>query len=222
MPQAPRIVRALLFDLDGVLVDSYEAWLAVVQQTAAALGGRPVTRESFAQGWGQGIEADLARWFPGRQVAEVEAFYHAHFLDHRERLRFDADAAPVLAALRERGIPTALVTNTPGPLARSILATGNLVLDAVVGGTDVPRAKPAPDLVLRAAELLGVPPGEALMVGDTEFDRAAARAAGTPFAGLGIEGDVTLGRLQDVLDRVGPGCGLPLAGPLAGPKPELS
>jgi phosphoglycolate phosphatase/AHBA synthesis associated protein len=54
-------------------------------------------------------------------------------------------------------------------------------------------------MVLRAAERLGVPPAEALVVGDTAFDREAARAAGARFAGLGIPGDVTLARLADVL-----------------------
>ena len=68
----------------------------------------------------------------------------------------------------------------------------------LVGGTDVPRAKPAPDLVLRACERLGVAPGEAILVGDTRFDREAAAAAGVRFVGLRLEGDVKLERLSDV------------------------
>jgi phosphoglycolate phosphatase/AHBA synthesis associated protein len=194
-------VRAVLFDLDGVLIDSHEVWFALLQEAARALGppGSAVMRADFEAGLGQGIEADIARWFPGRTVPEVEAYYAAHFLDHRAHLRVDPDAADVLAGLRESGVPSAVVTNTPSPLAREILATVGLEIGVVVGGTDVPRPKPAPDIVLRAAELLRVSAADAIVVGDTAFDRDAARTAGVRFAGLGIEGDVALARLRDVL-----------------------
>ncbi len=194
-----RMLRAILFDLDGVLINSYEVWFELVRAAARDLVGGAVSREDFAVGWGQGIEADVERFFPGRSVAEVERYYDAHFLDYAPHLIVNPDATPVLRELRSRGLPTVLVTNTPGALAREILRAAELGLDAVVGGTDVPRAKPAPDMILRAAELAGVTPAEALVVGDTEFDRAAARAAGAQFAGLGIEGDYTLRRLLEVL-----------------------
>jgi len=69
----------------------------------------------------------------------------------------------------------------------------------LVGGTDVARPKPAPDMVLAACERLAVAPAASWVVGDTAYDRDAARAAGARFAGLGIEGDLTLERLADVL-----------------------
>jgi phosphoglycolate phosphatase/AHBA synthesis associated protein len=193
------MVRALLFDLDGVLVQSYEVWFELIRAAARAFEGGSVSREEFAAGWGQGIEADVARFFPGRSVEEVERYYETHFLDHAFHLRVNPDATLVLSELRSRGLPSVLVTNTPGALAREILRSARLGLDEVVGGTDVPRAKPAPDMIVRAAELVGVALADTLVVGDTEFDRAAARAAGAPFAGLGIEGDYTLGRLLEVL-----------------------
>ncbi|HBZ70460.1 MAG TPA: haloacid dehalogenase [Deltaproteobacteria bacterium] len=193
------MIRAILFDLDGVLIQSYEVWFELVKAAARDLVGGAVSRGDFAAGWGQGIEADVERFFPGRSVAEVERYYDAHFLDHAPHLMVNPDATPVLRELRSRGIPTVLVTNTPGTLAREILRAAELALDAVVGGTDVAHAKPAPDMIVRAAELVGVVPAEALVVGDTEFDRAAARAAGAKFAGLGIEGDYTLRHLGEVL-----------------------
>ena len=191
--------RAILFDLDGVLIHSYEVWFELVKAAARDLVGGVVSREEFGAAWGQGIEADVERFFPGRSLEEVERYYDAHFLEYAPHLIVSPDAAPVLRELRSRGLPTVLVTNTPGALAREILRAARLGLDAVVGGTDVPHAKPAPDMILRGAELVGVAPAEALVVGDTEFDRAAARAAGAPFAGLGIEGDYSLRRLVDVL-----------------------
>ncbi len=70
-------------------------------------------------------------------------------------------------------MPTAVITNTPTPVAW--------------------------DMLLCACELLEIPAGETLVVGDSRYDREAARAAGTFSAGLGIEGDVRLDRLVDVL-----------------------
>ncbi|MCH7482225.1 MAG: HAD-IA family hydrolase [Chloroflexi bacterium] len=71
------------------------------------------------------------------------------------------------------------------------------------GSSDVPEAKPAPDMVYRACEVLGVEPWDVLVVGDSPYDRDAAAAAGAPFAGIGgIEGNFTLSDLRQVLEVV--------------------
>src|SRR5262249_2110487 len=128
--------RAVLWDMDGVLVDSYEVWFELLRATARDLGGVVVTREQFAAGWGQGIAKGVERFFPDRSIAEVEAHYHAHFMAPAAHLRVDPDARAVVERLRELGVRQALITNTPGPLAREIVAHAGLGLDAVVGGTD--------------------------------------------------------------------------------------
>jgi phosphoglycolate phosphatase/AHBA synthesis associated protein len=191
-------LRAVLWDLDGVLVDSYEVWFHVLNHTAREFGAAPVSREVFASGWGQGIEKDVERFFRDRTVAEVEAFYHAHFMDHASHLKVDPDARVVIAALRSAGLGQSLITNTPGPLAAKILASVGLELDAVVGGTDVPRGKPAPDMVLEACRRLGVTPAQALVVGDSRYDRDAAAAAKVRFVGLRFDGDQRIERLVEL------------------------
>ena len=195
-------LRAVLFDMDGVLVDSFEAWLRLMNATARRFGRPPVGREQFRAVYGQPTEEDVRVFFPGRTVAEVEAFYDAHFGDHAEHVEANPDAPAVLAALRRMGVGVGVVTNTPSPLARRILEGLGLAPDALVGGSDVPAAKPAPDMVLRACGLLGAAPADALVVGDSDYDRRAAAAAGVRFAGLGIDGDVRLARLSDVIDMV--------------------
>jgi phosphoglycolate phosphatase/AHBA synthesis associated protein len=109
----------------------------------------------------------------------------------------------VLDALRAHGLRTAMVTNTPGVIARDIATRGELAFDAVVGGTDVERGKPAPDIVLRACEQVGVAPDAAVVVGDTAFDRDAALAAGAAFAGLRFGDGTRLEHLDEVLGLVG-------------------
>jgi len=192
-------VRAVLFDLDGVLVDSYRVWFHLLNGAASELCYPPISPETFRSCWGQGIEADIEKFFPRHSVAEIEIYYGDHFCDHLEHLGVDPEVPGVFETLRKRSLRTAVITNTPAPVAWDVVNRTGATPDLLVGGTDVPRPKPAPDMVLRACELLELPVGEALVVGDSRYDREAARAAGTLFAGLGIEGDVRLDRLVDVL-----------------------
>lgn len=196
------MIRAVLFDLDGVLIDSYEVWFHLLASAARRLGGRPVTRAAFEQTWGQGIAADIERFYPGQTVETLEDDYCRHFLDHAEHLRVDPAAARVLAELRARGVRSALVTNSPSSLASGILERAGLAMDVVVGGTDVPRPKPAPDMIARACERLGVDHRAALVVGETDFDRQAAEAAGIRFVGLRTAGDPRLENLEEILGVV--------------------
>ncbi len=186
--------------MDGVLVDSYEVWFELLRATARALGGVVVERAQFEACWGQGIEKDIELFFPHKSIAEVEAHYHAHFMDHAAHLRIDPDARAVVGRLRELGLAQALITNTPGPLAREIVAAAGLALDAVVGGTDVAAGKPAPDMVLEACRRLGVTPAQAWVVGDSRYDRDAASAARVRFVGLRMDGDVRIEGLAELLD----------------------
>ncbi len=190
--------EAILFDLDGVLIDSYEVWFQLINAAAAEYGIPAVARDTFRACWGQGIQADVRVFFKEQTVEELEAFYDDHFMDFVEHLKVDPEARAVFAWLEERGFPTAVITNTPAGLAGRILGEAGLAPTVLVGGTDVAESKPAPDMVLKSCALLGVPPGAALVVGDSAFDRDAARAAGSGFAGLGIEGDFVLGRLTDL------------------------
>ena len=197
------MIRAVLFDLDGVLVDSYEVWFQAMNTVARELAVPPISREAFADCWGQGVEQDVERFYPDSSVPELEDRYARAYPKHLEHLKVDPDAPGLLAALRERGLGTALITNTPQPIARTVLERAGLTLDAVVGGTDVPNAKPAPDMVLHACALLEVSPEAAVVVGDTAYDREAAAAAGVDFIGVRCEGAQRVEALGGVAERVG-------------------
>ena len=193
------MLRAVLWDLDGVLLDSYEVWYHLLNETSRAFGGIEISRQMMRDGWGQGVAADVERFFPHKTVAETEAYYHAHFMEHARYLRVDPDARAVTAELRRRGLAQAVITNTPSPLAREILAAAGLELDTVVGGTDVPNAKPAPDMVREACRRLGVAETESLVVGDSRYDLEAARGAGVTCIGLRMDADARIERVSDLL-----------------------
>jgi HAD superfamily hydrolase (TIGR01509 family) len=195
-------MKALLFDLDGVLVESYAVWHAVINAFAREHDYPEVTDEAMRAAWGQGVDADAATFFPGTPVADLETFYNARFCDHLEGLSVMPEAAEVTAAIRAAGLAIAVVTNTPAPLARGLLEQAGVEPDVLVGGTDVPSPKPAPDIVLRACELLGVSTGDVVLVGDSEFDCQAAARAGVHFVGFRRAGDSrveALGELPGLL-----------------------
>lgn len=190
--------EAVLFDLDGVLIESRDAWYHVLVAAARAFGHPAMPRETFDANFGQGIEEDM-KFFPGCSVAELEAYLEAHFLDHVDRVVVNADAAPVLQALAQRGAKTAIVTNTQTALAKETVRGAGLEPDLVIGANDVAHEKPAADMLLLACERLGVSPARAVMVGDSRFDREAALAAEVRFLGYGIDGNPRIERLTELL-----------------------
>jgi AHBA synthesis associated protein len=196
-------VKAVLFDLDGVLVDSREVWFHVMRAAARHFGHPDIPRLAFDETFGQGVDADIQNFMPGTEFAALDRYYDVHFMDHAEHFRADPGGPAVLRGLRDAGVRTAVVTNTSTPLATDILTRVGLEPDTLCGSSDVAQAKPAPDLVLLGLERLEVAAHEAVMVGDSQYDRDSARAAGVHFLGYnGIEGDETLGSLEELLARV--------------------
>jgi len=61
-----RMLRAVLFDLDGVLVDSYEVWFHLMNAAAGELRYPAISRELFQTTWGQGVQADIKNYYPGK------------------------------------------------------------------------------------------------------------------------------------------------------------
>lgn len=191
--------RAILFDMDGVLIHSKEVWFRLMNGASRDLGYPGLSRPAFESGWGQGVQADVELIFTRHSADEIAAYYDAHFMDHRDAILVDEDAGTVVDAIRKKGIEVAVVTNTPTALATAILEFADLVFPVVVGFCDGLNGKPAPDMVLHACERLAVAPADALFIGDSSYDREAARAAGVTFVGLGIDGDRRISSLVDLI-----------------------
>lgn len=201
----PAPVRAVLFDMDGVLVFSEDAWFSVFNETLVGFGHRPVSRAEFDAIYGNGAAADRDTYMPERSVAEVDAAYARLFEQHLAEIRPNAAAAEVLATLRRRGIRTSVATNTTAPLARRVLALHGLLplLDATASADEAGAGKPDPAVVRLAAERVGTPLDDCVFVGDSRFDAAAALAAPVRFIGLGHGGGTRIERLGELLDLVG-------------------
>jgi phosphoglycolate phosphatase/AHBA synthesis associated protein len=191
--------EAVLFDMDGVLVKSEEAWFRTVEAAGVRFRGRPISRGEFAPTFGQGTAADISAFGLSCSPEVLDAFYVEEFPRHLADVWVTPEAQPLLDGLARRGVRLGLVTNTVGPLARVILQHARLAapFGSLATADRVARAKPAPDLVLLACRELNVSPARAWLVGDSRYDRAAARAAGVTFVGLGLDGDRRLERLAD-------------------------
>lgn len=194
-------VKAVLFDMDGVLVFSEDAWFSVYNETLVLFGHPPVPRAEFDAIYGNGAAADRDLYMPERTVEEIEAAYARLFEAHLAEIRPNAEAASVLGELRRRGIRTSVATNTTAPLARRILALHGLLplLDATASADEAGAGKPDPAVVRLAAERVGTPLADCLFVGDSRFDARAAAAAPVRFVGLAHGGGARIERLDGLL-----------------------
>ena len=197
-------LRAVLFDLDGVLVDSHEAWFHLLNLAARHFRTPDVTRQRFDGSWGQGIDADLREFFPGCDAEKVARFYAKHLLDFDTHIHVEAGARETLCRLREAEIPRGVVTNTPTLLARDILAWAGLIgmVDVTVGAEPEVPSKPAPDMILHACHELQVEPRHVLVVGDSRFDAEAAAAAHAEYLPYKSKAAGSAQTLDDVAERL--------------------
>jgi len=190
-PQFPGRVKAVIFDLDGTLVDSAPDLACAVNQTLAELGLPPRDERRLATFIGKGtarlVERSLIGQLDGNADAELLARALAIFERHyqresgRQAALFPGVAAG-LEALRREQIPLACVTNKPDRFTRALLAKMGIAacFDLIVAGDTLARKKPDPLPFLHACRGLHVEPAQALVVGDSMNDVQGARAAGCP------------------------------------------
>jgi len=201
-------LKAIIFDLDGTLVDSARDLQDAANVLLAEQGLRSLGLDEIKAMIGDGVAklveraivatgGDLSR-LP-TLVARFLAIYEANASRHTQAY---PTVRETLEALRRCGLSLAVVTNKPQAATVSILEALGLrvFFDEVIGGDALPERKPHPAPVLLALERLGVSPEAALMVGDNYHDVQAAHAAGIralavtygyshkPHAELGAEG----------------------------------
>jgi HAD superfamily hydrolase (TIGR01509 family) len=182
----PRVLSAVLWDMDGTLVDSEKLWDIAMQALYARLGGvmSPEVRAATVGGSAESviamIYADLGLDPDPHQMAESADWLHDYTGELFERgLPWCDGARELLDALTAAGVPMALVTNTRRELTeRALNSIGRHYFSVSVCGDEVANAKPSPDPYLRAAKLLGFEPGECLAVEDSVTGADAAERAG--------------------------------------------
>ena len=174
--------RAFLWDMDGLLVDSEPLWY-LVERDFAKRRGADFTKDHALENIGKGIAHTVHFMhrlfgFPVDVERDVEELIQT-FMDRTEELALKPGARELLGRTQGR-YELALASSSHRRLVEKTLDQFGLrpTFGAIVSGQDVGRPKPAPDLFLRAAELLGVPIGECVVLEDSVAGVTAGRAAG--------------------------------------------
>jgi len=180
-----RLPAAVLFDMDGLLLDSERIALAIMAECAAGIG----------LDWAPQVGMRMI----GRNVADANRVLREHYGDDARlellpaafRARYDRHIAEepiplkpgvtaLLDLLERHRIPRAVATSTQRERASRKLARNGLLhrFDALIGGDDVDRGKPAPDIYFAAAHAIGVEPAHCLVLEDSSTGARAGLAAG--------------------------------------------
>jgi len=176
--------KAVLFDLDGTLLDTLPGLAASVNAVLRAHGEPERTLDEVRRFVGNGVRKLVARAAKGGEdrpdYTELLAEYRAHYLAHASEGSAPYPGIPeLLAALRARGVKLGVVTNKDEDAARALMDKffpG--AFDVVCGGNAGRAPKPDPATPRAALAALGVAPAEALYAGDTDVDAATARGTG--------------------------------------------
>jgi HAD superfamily hydrolase (TIGR01549 family) len=183
MSETPARLRAVLFDIDGTLVDSnylhVDAWMR-----GFAEAGETLQAAMVHEGIGLDSAKLLERLFGDRAdsegVARAKELHSTYYSDSAERLRRFEGVHELFRAVRERGMKVVLASSAPQEELDILLRVldADELIDETTNSSDVETAKPEPDLIAVALEKAGVTADEAVMVGDTRWDVEAARRAG--------------------------------------------
>ena len=197
MPSIQPALRAVLFDMDGTLVETEQYWGEAMAALAARLGGRmsEAARERTV-GTSMAVSMRILHDDLGLRRSRRQLEADGRWVeDETARLMADGvswrpGAQQLIAAVRDAGLATALVTTTPRRLADLVLAQigemapGVPAFDVTVCGDEVPARKPDPAPYLQAMTDLGVRPEECVVIEDSQAGVAAGLAAGAAVLGV--------------------------------------
>ena len=171
---------ALIFDLDGTLVDSYEPITESLNVVRTSMGLPPKLLEQVRREVGRGLESLIADNVGPDRTEEGVRLFRIHYRKvFRHATRLLPGVGPVLLELGRRRIPMAITSNKPAYFSREIVETlgfGESFL-AILGPEMVEHPKPDPEMIHRAVEALSRPASEILYVGDMRIDIEASRRA---------------------------------------------
>ena len=186
-------IRALAFDLDGTLCHTLPDLVAAANASRAHMRLPPLPDATIESYIGDGIPRLLHRVLtnsrdgnadaPPAEHAEAYRYFTAYYLEHlSDKTRPYPQVPETLAALQQRGLALAVITNKNETHAKQLLADLDLAryFAHIYGGDSLPEKKPSPLPLTCTAAAFGIKPQEMLMVGDSANDILAGKAAGCP------------------------------------------
>ncbi|MCU0598160.1 MAG: HAD family hydrolase [Desulfobacterales bacterium] len=199
------LIKVIAFDCDGVMFDTVAANKAYYNDILAHFGRPSMTSGQFD--YTQMHTADQAITYLFKDPASIAAAHEfrkkSGYHPYIQYMKMDPDLIPLLEAYQGRyGI--AVATNRSDTMQRVLVEHGIArYFDLVVTALDVARPKPYPDPLVRVLQHFNIAPHEAIYIGDSTLDQAAARTAGIPFVACrnpDLNGDFHIDRLAEIDD----------------------
>jgi phosphoglycolate phosphatase len=176
-------IQGAIFDLDGTLIDSYEAIYLGFHHTYTEMGLPPLSYGQVRKVVGLGLNHTFRELLGEERVPRALFLFRKKYEEvFRENTRLLPDVREVLKALHGRGIRLAVATNKLGRFSREILEHFGMekLFTVIVGDGDVPQNKPNPDMLRLAMEKMGVEKERTIFVGDSVIDIQTGKNAGIP------------------------------------------
>ena len=189
---------AILFDMDGVLVDSLDSWWKSLNASFRKYNESEISREEFIKKyWGRDLQYNLKHM--GLSY-EILSFCNVVYGNYVDVVKIYPDTKSTLEELSD--YKKAIITNTPKGCAVQIVKNLGLesFFDNVFTADEVSMGKPSPEIVLKACSFLDVEPENVIVVGDTVSDIEAGHAAGCKVVGVKIDADYRVESLSELLD----------------------
>jgi len=174
-------IRAAIFDLDGTLIDSYQAIYLGFHHAYTQMGLAPMSYEQVKRVVGLGLDHTFRELLGEERVPRAIFLFRKKYEEvFRENTRLLPDAREVLETLHGRGIRLAIATNKLGRFSREIFEHFGMenFFTVIVGDGDVPQNKPDPEMLQLAMEKMGVEKERTIFVGDSVIDIQTGKNAG--------------------------------------------
>jgi HAD superfamily hydrolase (TIGR01549 family) len=188
--------KAILFDLDGVLVDSFDAWLAALNDALKLYKHKELTKEEFIDRyWGHDLFDNIEKM---NLTYEVGKACNNFYKNHIEKIKIFPNAEEIL--LKLNNYKKGVITNTPKDSAVKVLKQFKIYkyFELVLTSDDVKLSKPNPEIVIKSCKLLNLKPSEVILIGDTKSDVEAGRAAGCKVIGIDVEADYKIKNISEI------------------------
>ncbi|MEM2087472.1 MAG: HAD family phosphatase [Thermoproteota archaeon] len=179
------MMKAVVFDFDGTLADTVgllsEAWARAASRLGITISPNEV--EKYVGLAGPEISLEITGGDDAKAVELRRIKDEIYESEYAGRIRLFEDTEQSLRKLRENGLKIAVASSQASKRLKRYLSVLGIIkaVDVIVGSDSVSRRKPAPDVFLKAAELLKVNPQECFAIGDTCFDFESASKAGMRF-----------------------------------------
>ncbi len=188
----------MLFDLDGVLLNSYYFWFHLFNHTLKHFGHKPISLKVFRKNWGKSTEEDVKKFMPESTIEEVKSHFFRNMQLYKNYLKVNPLARTTLEKLRRLNYKLGCVTNSHRRIIKwQLEATGlKKYFQVIISADDVQRPKPEPEMLYKACKKLGVRPYNTAFVGDTRTDLIAGKRAGCVVIGYKIKNRIKIESLK--------------------------